>query len=186
MIPLMFMGDEFAAEEPFLFFTSHHGELAELVREGRRNEFAAFSAFTDPHKRERIPDPNARQTFEASRPKLTATRQSAMQGLYRQLLRLRHTHIIPNLPGTFALGAEVLAEGAVTARWQLSNGSQLRIDLNLSDKPVVHSPQVDASLLFEHPPQSAGLLDQGTLAPYCALVSLTAAAPMLPPDGERQ
>jgi maltooligosyltrehalose trehalohydrolase len=109
-----------------------------------------------------------------------------MQGLYRQLLRLRHTHIIPNLPGTFALGAEVLAEGAVTARWQLGNGSQLRIDLNLSDKPVVHSPQVDASLLFEHPPQSAGLLDQGTLAPYCALVSLTAAAPMLPPDGERQ
>ena len=28
MIPLMFMGDEFAAEQPFLFFTSHHGELA--------------------------------------------------------------------------------------------------------------------------------------------------------------
>lgn len=59
MIPLMFMGDEFAAEQPFLFFTSHHGELAKLVREGRRNEFAAFSAFTDPHKREQIPDPNA-------------------------------------------------------------------------------------------------------------------------------
>lgn len=59
MIPLVFMGDEFAAEQPFLFFTSHHGELAKLVREGRRNEFAAFSAFTDPHKREQIPDPNA-------------------------------------------------------------------------------------------------------------------------------
>ena len=39
MIPLMFMGDEYAAAQPFLFFTSHHGELAELVREGRRNEF---------------------------------------------------------------------------------------------------------------------------------------------------
>ncbi|MDO8710224.1 hypothetical protein, partial [Pseudomonas sp.] len=59
-------------------------------------------------------------------------------------------------------------------------------DLNLSDKPVVHSPQADARLLFETPPQSAGLLEQGTLAPYCALVSLTAAAPLLPPDGERQ
>jgi len=186
MIPLMFMGDEFAAEQPFLFFTSHHGELAELVREGRRNEFAAFSAFADPHTRERIPDPNARQTFEASRPELRSTPQSAMHDLYRQLLQIRHQQIIPRLPGAQALGAEVLATGAVTARWRLGDGSQLRIDLNLSDTPVVHSPQADASLLFEYPPQSAGLLDQGTLAPYCALVNLTAAAPLLPPDGERQ
>jgi maltooligosyltrehalose trehalohydrolase len=187
MIPLMFMGDEFAAEQPFLFFTSHHGELAELVREGRRNEFAAFSAFADPHTREQIPDPNARQTFEASRPELTSTRQSAMHDLYRQLLQIRHQQIIPRLPGAQALGAEVLATGAVTARWRLGDGSQLRIDLNLGDTPVVHTPQADASLLlFEYPPQSAGLLDQGTLAPYCALVSLMAAAPLLPPDGERQ
>ena len=99
MIPLMFMGDEFAAEQPFLFFTSHHGELARLVREGRRNEFAAFSAFADPHKREQIPDPNAPQTFEASRPALTATEPSAVHDLYRQLLQIRHRHIIPHLPG---------------------------------------------------------------------------------------
>lgn len=185
MIPLMFMGDEFTAEQPFLFFTSHHGELAELVREGRRNEFAAFSAFADPHKREQIPDPNAMQTFEASRPKLTTTRQPAIHELYRRLLQIRHQHIIPHLPGAHALGAQVLAVGAVTARWRLGDGSQLRIDLNLSDAAVVHSPQADATLLFEYPPHSAGLLDQGTLAPYCALVSLTAAAPLLPPDGER-
>jgi maltooligosyltrehalose trehalohydrolase len=123
MIPLMFMGDEFAAEQPFLFFTSHHGELAELVREGRRNEFAAFSAFTDPHKREQIPDPNAPQTFEASRPKLTATRQSAMQELYHQLLKIRHQQIIPRLPGAQALECRRAGRGRsvgslVDGRWQ--------------------------------------------------------------------
>ncbi|AKV09017.1 malto-oligosyltrehalose trehalohydrolase [Pseudomonas fluorescens NCIMB 11764] len=186
MIPLMFMGDEFAAEQPFLFFTSHHGELAELVREGRRNEFAAFDAFADPEKRERIPDPNAQQTFEDSRPCLTARRDSAMYQLYCQLLKIRHERIVPHVSGAHPLGADVLAEGAVTARWQLGDGSLLRIDLNLSGKPVVHSPQAGNALLFEHPPESADLLDQGTLAPYCALVSLTAAAPLLPPDGERQ
>jgi len=185
MIPLMFMGDEFAAEQPFLFFTSHHGELAELVREGRRNEFAAFSAFTDPHKREQIPDPNAQQTFETSRPQLKATGPSTPYELYRRLLQIRRERIVAHLPGACALGAEVLGKGAVSARWRLGNGSQLRIDLNLSDTPVVHTPQADAALLFEHPPQSASLLEQGTLAPYCALVSLTAAAPLLPPDGER-
>jgi maltooligosyltrehalose trehalohydrolase len=186
MIPLIFMGDEFAAEQPFLFFTSHHGELAELVREGRRNEFAAFSAFTDPHKREQIPDPNAQQTFEASRPQLKPTRPSTPHELYRRLLQIRREQIVAHLPGACALGAEVLGQGAVTARWRLGDGSQLRIDLNLSDTPVVHTPQADAALLFEHPPQSARLLEQGTLAPYSALVSLTAAAPLLPPDGERQ
>jgi maltooligosyltrehalose trehalohydrolase len=183
MIPLLFMGDEFAAEAPFLFFTSHHGELAQLVREGRRNEFAAFSAFADPHKREQIPDPNAPQTFEASRPQF---RDSALHDLYRQLLRLRHEHIIPHLPGAQTLGAEVLGEGAVSASWRLGNGSELRIDLNLSDQPAVHSPQADAALLFEHPPTSADQLSQGTLAPYCALVSLTAAVPLPTLDGERQ
>ncbi|MCW8279065.1 malto-oligosyltrehalose trehalohydrolase [Pseudomonas sp. PCH199] len=165
MIPLMFMGDECAAEQPFLFFTSHHGELARLVREGRRNEFAAFSAFADPQKRERIPDPNAPQTFEASRPTLTANDASATQDLYRQLLQIRHRQIIPRLPGAQGLSAEVLADGAVSARWLMGDGSVLRIDLNLGGTPVVHTSQADALLLFEHPPQSFGLLEQGTLAP---------------------
>ncbi|KQN48836.1 malto-oligosyltrehalose trehalohydrolase [Pseudomonas sp. Leaf48] len=185
MIPLMFMGDEFAAEQPFLFFTSHHGELAQLVRDGRRNEFAAFSAFADPQRREQIPDPNAQATFEASRPGLPATGHGPMHELYRQLLQLRHRHIVPRLPGAQALQSAVLGPGAVSATWRLGDGSQLRIDLNLSEKAVVHSPQAGAELLFEEPPQSAGLLDQGTLAAYCAIVSLTIAAPLLPPDGER-
>jgi maltooligosyltrehalose trehalohydrolase len=186
MIPLMFMGDEFAAEQPFLFFTSHHGELARLVREGRRNEFAAFSAFADPHKREQIPDPNAPQTFEASRPALASTTPSAVHDFYRQLLQIRHRHIIAFLPGTHALDAEVLGTAAVSASWRLGDGSHLRIDLNLSAKPIRHTPPVNASLLFEQPPGSGQQLDQGTLPPYCALVSLTAAAPLLPLDGERQ
>jgi len=185
MIPLLFMGDECAAEQPFLFFTSHHGELAELVREGRRNEFAAFSAFADPNKREQIPDPNAEQTFEASRPNLTNSGQSTMHDLYRQLLQIRHQQIIPRLPGTQALGAEVLGEGAISATWRLGDGSQLRIDLNLSHSPVAHAPRPTAQWLFVQPPQASSLLDQGTLPPYCALVSLTAASPLLPPDGER-
>ena len=180
MIPLMFMGDEFAAEQPFLFFTSHHGELAQSVREGRRNEFAAFAAFTDPHQRERIPDPNAPQTFESSRPVLTANGSSPMHELYRRLLPIRHRQIIPYLPGTQALGAEVLAVGAVSASWRLGNGSLLRIDLNLSATPVLHTASVGSSLLFEHPPHSSERLDKDTLAPYCALVSLTAATPLQP------
>ncbi|HWH89570.1 MAG TPA: malto-oligosyltrehalose trehalohydrolase [Pseudomonas sp.] len=187
MIPLIFMGDEFAAEQPFLFFTSHHGELAKLVREGRRNEFAAFSAFTDPHKREQIPDPNAEDTFRASQPRLVGSGtplQQQIQELYRQLLKLRHQYIIPNLSGTQALGAQMLGYGAVSARWRLGNGSELRIDLNLSDTPVVNPAQTDTEWLFQQP-AAVELSDPNQLPAYTALVSLTA-APLLPPlDGER-
>ncbi|MBV4484850.1 malto-oligosyltrehalose trehalohydrolase [Pseudomonas sp. SWRI153] len=187
MIPLMFMGDEYAAEQPFLFFTSHHGELAELVREGRRNEFAAFSAFTDPHKREQIPDPNAEETFRASQPRLVGSGtplQQQTQDLYRQLLKLRHEHIVPHLSGTQALGAQMLGYGAVSARWRLGDGSELRIDLNLSNTPVVNPAQTDTEWLFQQPP-AIELSDPNQLPAYTALVSLTA-APLLPPlDGER-
>jgi maltooligosyltrehalose trehalohydrolase len=142
-----------------------------------------------PHSRERIPDPNAPQTFEDSRPNLTpgdyGIRHST-QALYRQLLLIRHREIIPRLPGAHALGVSVLGEGAISARWQLGDGSMLHIELNLSANAVAHRPQAQAQLLFEYPPQACTRLQQGTLAPYCALVSLTAAASMLPPAGERQ
>jgi maltooligosyltrehalose trehalohydrolase len=104
-----------------------------------------------------------------------------MHELYHRLLQLRQQQIIPRLPGTQALGAEVLAVGAVSASWRLGDGNLLRIDLNLSAAPVLHTASVGSSLLFEHPPHSAERLERGTLAPYCALVSLTAAAPLQPP-----
>ncbi len=187
MIPLLFMGDEVAAEQPFLFFTSHHGELAELVREGRRNEFKAFSAFADPQTRERIPDPNAASTFEASRPSLEPQRaeQQASEALYRQLLKIRREEIVPRLPGAQALGADVLGNGAVCARWRLGDGSVLRIDLNLGDQPVEHHAPEEARILFEHPQHVMGLLQQGVLAPHSALVSLTQATTLPNITGER-
>ncbi|MBW8126874.1 MULTISPECIES: malto-oligosyltrehalose trehalohydrolase [Pseudomonas] len=163
MIPLMFMGDEVNASEPFLFFTDHHGELAEAVREGRRSEFADFAAFKDPERRERIPDPNDASTFLQSAPSFT---DNSHAQLYRQLLSLRHHHIVPHLPGSVALGAEVLAEGAVTARWRLGNGSRLQIDLNLSATALDHPAM--APVLFETPANA------GThLPPYSARVTLS-------------
>ena len=163
MIPLMFMGDETHADEPFLFFTDHHGELAEAVREGRRNEFADFAAFHDPERRARIPDPNAASTFTQSTPTFTDNQHSA---LYRHLLHLRHQHIVPHLPGSVALGAQVLADGAVTARWRLGNGSLLQIDLNLGAAPVAHP--APTHLLFETCTHDAALL-----APFSARVALS-------------
>ncbi|AUZ46215.1 malto-oligosyltrehalose trehalohydrolase [Pseudomonas orientalis] len=166
MIPLMFMGDEVKAAEPFLFFTDHHGELAEAVREGRRNEFADFAAFHDPEQRERIPDPNALTTFLQSRPTLAENEHSQF---YRHLLSLRHQYVVPHLPGSVALGAQVLADGAVTARWRLGNGSVLQIDLNLSAEPV--DQQASSHVIFQTPADPAA----AQLPPFSARASLSPA-----------
>ncbi|AZF16374.1 malto-oligosyltrehalose trehalohydrolase [Pseudomonas sp. R3-18-08] len=162
MIPLMFMGDEVNAAQPFLFFTDHHGELAQAVREGRRNEFADFAAFHDPEQRERIPDPNAVTTFLQSKPSLVENEHAQ---LYRHLLGLRHQYVVPHLPGSVAMGAQVLADSAVTARWRLGDGSVLQIDLNLSAEPIDQpaSPHV----IFQTPVEPVA-----HLPPLSARVSL--------------
>jgi maltooligosyltrehalose trehalohydrolase len=62
-VPMLFMGEEWAASTPFQYFTDHHDkQLGDAVRAGRRNEFAAFG--WDPDS---IPDPQALETFERSR-----------------------------------------------------------------------------------------------------------------------
>jgi maltooligosyltrehalose trehalohydrolase len=66
-VPLLFMGQEWKAPEPFLFFTNHHDELGRLVTEGRRKEFSHFSAFADTANRETIPDPQEIETFRRSK-----------------------------------------------------------------------------------------------------------------------
>jgi len=180
MIPLMFMGDEWGASEPFLFFTDFHDELADAVREGRRGEFADFAAFADPAKRERIPDPNALQTFQASRPAFDALLLETDKGqdhrnwltLYRELLQIRREQIVPRLAGVKALGTQVLADKAVSASWRLGDGTTLRIDLNLSAHAVEIDEHSVQQVLHESHPKSAELSQNGNLNPYTAIVSL--------------
>jgi maltooligosyltrehalose trehalohydrolase len=64
--PLLFMGQEWAATAPFLFFTDHNEELGKLITEGRRNEFSAFPEFTQLSNPASIPDPQAIETFQQS------------------------------------------------------------------------------------------------------------------------
>ncbi len=164
MVPLLFMGEEWGSRQPFLFFTSHHGELADAVREGRRNEFAEFSEFADEATRERIPDPNAVSTFEQSRPDFGAQTQPGhveWHALYRQLLSIRHTEIVPRLPGSVFLGCSVLGEAAVLARWQLGDGSLLRLELNLGAQAApLPASSTAAQLLFASRESDANTPDQ--------------------------
>jgi len=178
MVPLLFMGEEWGATEPFLYFTEHHEELARAVCEGRRNEFKEFVRFsgtgddsvsgsengaTDSNQ---VPDPNALKTFSDSVPDYQAVSLPEHQhwhDFYSQLLALRQQHIIPRLRGTRSSGAQILAEHAVSAGWKMADRSELRISLNLSSAQVPLPEAVSrdlnsATLLFSwgfNPAESA-------------------------------
>lgn len=105
-LPLLFMGQEWAASTPFQFFTDHNEELGRLVSEGRKKEFEGFAGFSG----DDVPDPQDPATFERS--KLDwGEREEGDHGrtlaLYRDLLALRR-----ELDGDFAacaVGARGLA-----------------------------------------------------------------------------
>jgi maltooligosyltrehalose trehalohydrolase len=81
--PMLFMGEEYGEPAPFQFFSDHiDPKIATATRDGRRREFAAFKQFG-----EEIPDPQAEETFLAS--KLTRDGDAELRELYRKLIALR-------------------------------------------------------------------------------------------------
>ncbi|MEX2629129.1 MAG: malto-oligosyltrehalose trehalohydrolase [Tistlia sp.] len=181
-IPLLFMGEEWAERRPFCFFTDFHGELADAVREGRRREFRAWSAFADAASRAQIPDPNDPATFEASR--LDWGEREGQRGrehlaLVRRLLAIRAAEIVPRLAG---LGGEcgqirTQDEGVVAVTWTLADGSRLRLDANLAADARPAAPPPPGRLLHERPEGAAEALSAGRMIASSIVVSLGGARP---------
>ena len=134
--PMMFMGEEWGAKTPFPFFCDFSGDLADAVRQGRRDEFKRFPEFQDPAQRDRIPDPLADATFASA--KLDWDGIDADQlAMTKELIVLRRRFIEPLL-GHIKHGGrgEVVGEGAVTVVWDAGDAGLLRLVANLSDIAV--------------------------------------------------
>ena len=174
-VPLLFMGEEWGATQPFCFFTDFHDALADAVREGRRREFAKFPQFADPEARARIPDPNALSTFEISRLDWSALDDPAHRDrleLVRRLIRLRREAIVPRLRGLkgHAGESETLGPGALRAAWTLGDGSRLTLLANFGAGPQEPVPCPEGEPLFEtRPGLLADEVGRGRLPGWSAL-----------------
>jgi malto-oligosyltrehalose trehalohydrolase len=158
--PMLFMGEEWCAPEPFPYFCDFGGELAEKVREGRRNEFAGFPEFQDPAKRDQIPDPVAAATFESAKldwSMLGEAENAEWLQWYRHVLTVRRERIQPLLPRIRGVGRfDVIGPGAVTVRWALHGGGELRLGLNLCDKAKDSFPVPAGEVLWHEGPEAEG------------------------------
>lgn len=176
-IPMLFMGEEWGEVNSFGFFTDFHGELAEAVRTGRRDEFRRFARFADEANREQIPDPNAPSTFLASRIDWSRREQPAgreRQALIARLLTIRRREIVPRLRGIggHAGTAKIGDDHAFGVRWRLADGSVLTLIANLQADPGAVPWTAPGRVLFETTPGILRASMDGTLPGWTVAVGL--------------
>ena len=88
--PLLFQGQEFAASSPFLYFADFESDLADAVRNGRREFLTQFPSIRDFVARSTLDDPGSEKTF--ARCKLDFTERETNRTWYafhHDLLQLR-------------------------------------------------------------------------------------------------
>ena len=127
--PMLFMGEEWGARTPWNFFSDHAGDLGEVVRRGRRAEFASHNWDTDD-----VPDPQAAATVAASTLDWDLDDgQRRMLAWHRDLLALRRSR--PELSNGDRLAVEVSYDES--ARWLVVRRGAVVVACNLSDRAQV-------------------------------------------------
>ena len=144
-VPLLFMGEEFDAATPFLYFCDFSGGLAAAVRDGRRKEFADVALAAE------VPDPNARETFTRSKLRWESLAERAHADAlarHRALIALRREYLAPRFAaGPLTAHFSTHGPGAIAVDWTLGDGSRLHLRANLSRRPAAPMPAAAGALL---------------------------------------
>jgi malto-oligosyltrehalose trehalohydrolase len=169
-VPMLFMGEEWAASTPFPFFCDFGPDLADAVRKGRREEFARFPEFADPATRERIPDPMAEATFASAKlrwEEVPHEPHAAWLDWYRRILTVRRDEVVPRLPRQRTGGRfDIVADGAVAVRWDAAG---LALAANLSATPAAGFPPARGRVIWQEGEAGA----EGRLGPWAVRWTIT-------------
>jgi maltooligosyltrehalose trehalohydrolase len=138
-IPMLFMGEEFAASTPFLYFCDFGPELAQSVAHGRRQEFKRFAAFADDAAVARIPDPNAESSFIASKlnwQERHASPHRERLDFIRELLALRRHYLAPHLSSRMRAGSFSIVNDVLRVEWRLADDRTWRLMAHFGEQAV--------------------------------------------------
>jgi maltooligosyltrehalose trehalohydrolase len=148
--PMLFQGQEYGSERPFLYFADHEGELREKVAAGRREFLAQFPSLRDwPGELAR---PDAEATFRSC--VLDGRdRDEAMAALHADLIRLRRDDDVLREQGGHGFDGAVIGPQAFALRFQGARPDDVRLLLvNLG--PEIIEPAIAEPLVA--PPTRAG------------------------------
>jgi maltooligosyltrehalose trehalohydrolase len=171
-IPLLYMGEEYGERRPFQFFTDFKGDLAEAVRKGRNEEFRNNKAFAEAYTKNRMPDPNAIETFAASMLKPETTARTA---LVKRLIAARFAHVVPRLAGIggHAGHVEAIEGDAFAVSWRLAGAGKLMLFANLADEPATLPLKPVDTPFFAYPNAAGEGLAQGKLPPWSVAATVS-------------
>ncbi len=157
--PLLFMGEEWAAAEPFPWFCDYEPGLLARVRAQRAQE---------------VPngwDPGDAATCAAAQLDWSQRRHgSGARTLlhYRRLLAVRDRDIVPLLPQLQRARCTARAGGAFAVDWATPD-SVLHLIANLSPDAAPLPGRVAGRVIFATHPAVRTLLARGELPPWCVL-----------------
>ena len=116
--PMLFMGQEFAASSPFLFFADHDADLSVAVHRGRKEFLSQFPSYATPDSQEVVPDPADPTTFERSRLDVgERERHAPAYHLHHDLLKLRREDVVVRAQRRDRVDGAVLGDAAFAIRW---------------------------------------------------------------------
>lgn len=169
--PLLFMGEEFGATTPFLFFCNFGPDLSGKISEGRRSEFACFPEFSNPALLETIPDPEEIATYHRSFldwQERENDRGQRFHSLYSQLLALRRHAIIPRLSGMHGDQARyrILGQDALEVSWLLGDGATLWVVVNFGSRPAEPGTAHNGRLFYSEPSSQVKSYQHRAIEPY--------------------
>ncbi len=182
--PMLFMGEEWGARTPWMYFTDHpEPDLAQAVREGRRREFGGHGWTALYGGDVEVPDPQSPKTVERSRLDWTEPSREPHAELldwYRELVALRRSD--PDLASGDLTATSVRFEGDDAP----DAGAEVAHDA--SDEPVgpwegwlvVHRGGARVAVNLAHAERTVPL---GAGGPFTVAAAWSPAT-LLPPDDE--
>ncbi|WP_439617678.1 malto-oligosyltrehalose trehalohydrolase [Shinella sp.] len=150
-VPMIFMGEEYGEDRPFLYFADFEGDLARAVQEGRKKEAEKFGGLKSGQTIADLPDPVSEETLQRS--KLDWSRAASPDGrqqigFVRELIRLRQMHVAPLLaeeaPEPHVFSTE---EGVLAIDWRFPTAT-LGIRVNFT-REGRSWPSIGGEAIFE-------------------------------------
>lgn len=124
--PMLFMGQEFGASSPFLFFCDPKPDLARTVKEGRAKSLAQFPSYASPQAQAKVQDPTLESTFRKTRLDWEEAGGPLLR-LHRDLLRLRKRDAVINTLEPGATDGAVLGPETFMLRFETPAGARLLV-----------------------------------------------------------
>ena len=148
--PLLFMGQEFSASSPFMFFADHPEKLQKAVHDGRREFIGQFRAYADEAVQALVPNPSSENTFRSSKLDWSETEAHAPAlALHRDLIRLRREDPVLSSPDAYRFDGATVTESAFLLRWFADDDTDRLLIVNMDrqvefdsiPEPIVAPPR---------------------------------------------